>query len=70
MQQVKNFVQRPEVTQLYKKPTNIHNFIPITAQYKGEILQIDLVHVSNLSKANLKTEFLLTCIGVFHVFFG
>ena len=68
LQQVKDFVQRQEVTQLYKKPIKIHNFIPITAHFKGEILQIDLVDVSNISQANNKINYLLTCIDIFSRF--
>ena len=68
LQQVKDFVDRQEVTQLYKKPNKITHFLPITAHHNGEILQIDLVDVSNISKANNNVNFLLTCIDVFSRF--
>ena len=65
---MKDFVNRQEVTQLYKKSNTIKHFLPTTSHHKDEILQIDLVDVSNISKANNNVTYILTCNGIFFSF--
>ena len=64
-QEVKDFVQKQEVNQLFKRQKRIQTYFPISAQFKFEILQVDLVDMSNLSSANKNYRYLLVCVDVF-----
>ena len=50
-----------------KKKRNAHYF-PITANFKFEILQIDLVDMSDIAAANKNYKYLLVAIDVFSRF--
>ena len=50
--EVKDFIQRQETTQLFKKQNRVHRYFPIVAKYKYEIYQLDLVDMSNISTVN------------------
>ena len=65
LDQVKNYVQNQEVTQLFKRTKRIHKYFPITANYRDEILQCDLVDLSNLQSSNSHYSSLLVCIDIF-----
>ena len=62
---VKRFVESQESNQLFKKQKPPKNFFPISAKFKFEILQIDLVDMSDIAKANENYRYLLACIDVF-----
>ena len=65
-QEVKDFIQKEEVNQLFKKKQKrIQNYFPISASFTYEIMQVDLVDMSNLSSANKNYRYLLVCIDVF-----
>ena len=49
---VKIFVESQESNQLFKKQKPPKNFFPISAKFKFESLQIDLVDMSDIAKAN------------------
>ena len=42
--EVRDFIQRQETSQLFKKPTRTNHYFPIFAKHKYEILQIDLIY--------------------------
>ena len=63
--EVRDFVQSQEATQLFKKQKRIKNYFPIAAKFKYEILQIDLVDMSDISSSNENYKFLLVCVDVF-----
>ena len=65
LKDVKEFIQKQESTQLFKRPKRIHSYFPIVAKYKFELLQIDLVDMSDISTANQNYKYLLTCVDVF-----
>ena len=50
--EVKEFIQKQEVNQLYKKQKRIKNYFPISAKFRFEILQVDLVDMSDIASAN------------------
>ena len=62
---VKEFINKQESHQIFKKPTRIRHYFPIVAKYKFEILQIDLIDMSNLSRANHGYKYLITAVDVF-----
>ena len=65
LKDVKEFIQKQETTQVFKKPKQIKHYFPIVAKHKYEILQIDLVDMSDISLANENYKFLLVAIDVF-----
>ena len=63
--EVRNFIQNQESSQLFKKKKRIAHYFPITANFKFEILQIDLVDMSDIATANKNYKYLLVAIDVF-----
>ena len=49
---VKTFIQNQESSQLFKQQKHIKHYFPITAKFKYEILQMDLVDVSDVASTN------------------
>ena len=63
--EVREFVQKQEVNQLFKTQTKIKHYYPIVAKYKFDILQIDLVDMSDISSSNNGFKYLLVAVDVF-----
>ena len=63
--QVKEFLDKQESHQLFKKTNRKINFFPIYAEYKNEIFQSDIIDMSNIATANDNYKYLLTCIDVY-----
>ena len=63
--EVKEFVQKQEATQLFKRQKRIIHYFPIVAKHKYEIMQLDLIDMSDIASANENYKFLLACIDVF-----
>ena len=63
--EVKEFVQKQEATQLFKRQKRITHYFPIVAKHKYEIMQLDLIDLSDIASANENYKFLLACIDVF-----
>ena len=63
--EVKEFVQKQEATQLFKRQKKIKHYFPIVAKHKFEIMQLDLIDMSDIASANENYKFLLACIDVF-----
>ena len=63
--EVKEFVDNQECNQLFKKQKRIKDYFPICAKHKFEILQIDLVDMSNIARANENYKYLIVCVDVF-----
>ena len=63
--EVKEFVQKQETTQLFKRQKRISHYFPIVAKHKYEIMQLDLIDMSDIASANENYKFLLACIDVF-----
>ena len=64
-QQVDYFLNSQEVYQMHKKPNRVIKYIPIIAKYPMEILQVDLLQVSNLSSSNSGINYILLAIDIF-----
>ncbi len=65
LQEVKNYIQKQEVSQVFKKQKRVKHYFPIYAKHKFEILQIDLVDMSDISSANENYKYLLVAVDVF-----
>ena len=63
--EVKDFIQRQDTTQLFKAQKKPKHYFPIVAKHKFEILQLDLVDLSNLATANNNYKYLLVAVDVF-----
>lgn len=63
--EVREFINNQEATQLFKRTKRIKNYFPIVAKHKFEILQMDLVDMSNTSTANENYNYLLVAVDVF-----
>jgi len=63
--EVKNFVQNQESNQLFRKQKRIKHYFPISAKHKFEILQLDLIDLSNLASANENYRYLVVAVDVF-----
>ena len=63
--EVKEFIQKQEVNQLYTKQKRIKNYFPISAKFRFEILQVDLVDMSDIASAHRNYRYLLVCFDVF-----
>ncbi len=64
-QQVDDFIESQEVYQLHKKSDLPKKYIPIISKYPNEILQVDLLNLSDLSSSNSGIHYLLLAIDVF-----
>ena len=60
-----NRIKNQESSQLFKKTTRIKHYFPIVAKHKYEILQIDLIDMSNIATANKNYNYLLVAVDVF-----
>ena len=65
LREVKEFIQKQETTQVFKKQKRIKNYFPIVAKYNFEVCQLDLVDMSNISTVNENYKYLLVCVNVF-----
>ena len=65
LNEVITFIRNQETTQVFKKPKRIKNYFPIYAKHKYEILQIDLVDMSDISSVNENYKYLLVAVDVF-----
>ena len=63
--EVKTFIQKQESNQLFKKQPKVKNYFPIYAKHKYEIIQLDLIDISNLATANKNYKYLLVAIDVY-----
>ena len=63
--EVIDFIKRQETTQLFKKQNRPKHYFPIVAKYKFEILQVDLVDMSNIDTSNNNYKYLLVAVDVF-----
>ena len=63
---VKNWIKKQSVYQQYKYVKPIKRFFPIISPNDKpfELLQVDLLDMSNLSGSNNNTKYLLICIDV------
>ena len=58
-QQVDYFLKSQEVYQLHKRPDKPKHYIPIIAKEPNEIIQADLLYVSNLATLNGGIHYIL-----------
>ena len=63
--EVREFILKQESNQIFKKAKKITHYFPIFARHKYEILQLDLVDMSNLAPANGNYKYLLVAVDVF-----
>jgi len=66
--EVRNFIRAQESSQLFKKQKQIKHYYPITAKFKFEILQMDLIDMSDIASTNRNFKYLLVVIDVFSRF--
>ena len=66
--EVRDFIRSQEANQLFKPKQQVTHYFPITARFKFEILQMDLLDFSNLSTANQNYKYLLVAIDVYSRF--
>ena len=65
---VKTFVQNQQTHQIFTKPKKPKHYYPHMADYKNEILQIDLADFSDVATVNKNYKYLLVAIDVFSRF--
>jgi len=65
LQEVQDFIKKQETSQVFKKQKYVKNYFPIYAKHKYEILQIDLVDMSDISSVNENYKYLLVAVDVF-----
>ena len=63
--EVKEFVQKQEATQLFKRQKKTKHYFPIVSKHKYEIMQTDIIDISDIASANEKYNYLLVCIDIF-----
>ena len=63
--QIKDFLSKQEVAQQYKPVNKPKHYFPIMAKYENEIMQLDLVDMSNISTTNSGYKWLLCGIDIF-----
>ena len=66
--EVKDYIQKQESHQLFKKQKRIKNYFPIVAKHTNEIWQMDLIDMSDISTANENYKYIIACIDVFSRF--
>ena len=63
--EIKDFLDKQEVAQRHKPIQKPKAYFPIIAKYENEIMQLDLVDMSNISSTNEGYKWLLCGIDVF-----
>ena len=63
--EVKQFIQKQESHQLFKKQPKVKNYFPIHSAHKFETMQLDIADTSNLATANKNYKYLLVAIDVY-----
>ena len=63
--EVKQFIQKQDSNQLFKKQPKIKNYFPVYAKHRFEIIQLDIVDLSNLAAANKNYKYLLVAIDIY-----
>ena len=62
---VKQFIQKQDSNQLFKKQPKVKNYFPIYGKHRFEILQLDIADISNLATANKNYKYVLVAIDVY-----
>ena len=63
--EVRDFIQRQDTHQLFKRQNRPKHLFPIVAKYKFEILQFDIADLSDIATANNNYRYLLVAVDVF-----
>ena len=66
--EVKTWIESQRAYQLFKKPKKIHKQYPITASFKNQKYQIDLMDMSNICSVNNNFKYILVAVDVFSRF--
>ena len=61
-EEVRNFLQQQETTQLFKRQRRIKHCFPVYAKHGFEILQMDIMDMSDISTADENYKFMLVCV--------
>ena len=64
-QQVNDFLNKQETKQIFKRIKEPKHYIPISADYLFDNIQIDLTDISNVSTKNKGYKWLFVCVDVF-----
>ena len=62
---VQEFLSQQYSHQIHKPIGRIKHYFPITSEHENQIVQIDLMDVSEISRVNAGVHFLLVCVDVF-----
>ena len=66
LKDVKEFLKNKYTSQIHKPLPNRHmHFFPITANKENDIIQIDLMDVSNISTKNKNYKYIFVCVDVY-----
>ena len=65
LREVKDFVNKQSAQQILKHVKPVKYFYPITAKYKYQLMQVDLVDMSSISTNNNNIKYLLIAVDVF-----
>ena len=65
---VKEWIEKQKSYQLFKKPVRVKKHFPITAGFKNEKWQCDLMDMQDIASANSNYKYNLVCIDVFSRF--
>ena len=63
--EVKQFIQKQDSNQLFKKQPKIKNYFPVYSEHKYDALQLYVADMSNLATANKNYKYLLVAIDVY-----
>ena len=66
LKDVKEFLKNKYTSQIYKPLPNRHmNFFPITANKENDVIETDLMDVSNISTKNKNYKYIFVCVDVY-----
>ena len=65
LKDVKEFLNSSYSKQIHRKVSKPRNYFPITSSHENDIIQIDLMDVSNLSTRNKNFKWLFCCVDVY-----
>ena len=68
LKEIKEFTEKQEVNQLYRKIPRIKKYFPITAKHINQIWQIDLLDLSDISTVNNNIKYHFVAVDVFSRF--
>ena len=63
--QIRDVLSKNYSSQIHNRVPKVNNYYPITSSQQNDVIQIDLMNISNVSSTNNNYKWLMVCQDVF-----